>query len=57
VAMTMIGEVQLPASRGAVWAMLNEPAMLKAAFRVASRSTRTRTAISGRSPRGRRTYP
>jgi uncharacterized protein len=29
VAMTMIGEVQLPASRGAVWAMLNEPAMLK----------------------------
>ena len=28
-AMTMIGEVQLPASRGAVWAMLNEPAMLK----------------------------
>jgi uncharacterized protein len=29
VAMTMIGEVQLPASRGAMWAMLNEPAMLK----------------------------
>jgi carbon monoxide dehydrogenase subunit G len=28
-AMTMIGEVQLPASREAVWAMLNEPAVLK----------------------------
>lgn len=28
-AMNMIGEVQLPASREAVWAMLNEPAVLK----------------------------
>ena len=28
-AMTMTGEVQLPASREAVWAMLNEPAVLK----------------------------
>jgi uncharacterized protein len=28
-AMTMIGEVQLPASREAVWAVLNEPAVLK----------------------------
>ena len=27
--MIMIGEVQLPASRRAVWAMLNEPAVLK----------------------------
>jgi carbon monoxide dehydrogenase subunit G len=29
VTMIMIGEVQLPASRRAVWAMLNEPAVLK----------------------------
>jgi carbon monoxide dehydrogenase subunit G len=29
-AMTMSGEVQLPASRGTVWAMLNDPAVLKA---------------------------
>jgi uncharacterized protein len=28
-AMNMIGEVQLPASRETVWAMLNEPAVLK----------------------------
>jgi uncharacterized protein len=28
-AMTMTGEVQLPASREVVWAMLNEPAVLK----------------------------
>jgi uncharacterized protein len=28
-AMTMTGEVQLPASREAVWVMLNEPAVLK----------------------------
>jgi carbon monoxide dehydrogenase subunit G len=29
-AMTMTGEVQLPASREAVWAKLNDPAVLKA---------------------------
>jgi hypothetical protein len=28
-AMNMTGEVQLPASRETVWAMLNEPAVLK----------------------------
>jgi hypothetical protein len=28
-AMIMIGEIQLPANREAVWAMLNDPAMLK----------------------------
>ena len=28
-AMTMTGEVQLPASREAVWAKLNDPAVLK----------------------------
>jgi carbon monoxide dehydrogenase subunit G len=28
-AMNMIGEIQLPASRETVWAMLNEPAVLK----------------------------
>src|SRR5687767_9596222 len=28
-AMTMTGEVQLPASREVVWAMLNDPAVLK----------------------------
>ena len=29
-AMTMTGEVQLPASREVVWAKLNDPAVLKA---------------------------
>ena len=38
-AMTMSGEVQLPASREAVWAKLNDPEVLKAASRAASSST------------------
>ena len=29
-AMTMTGEVQLPAARGTVWATLNDPGVLKA---------------------------
>ena len=62
-AMNMTGEVQLPASRETVWAMLNEPAVLKSCIPGCEsldkdsdnefRSPRSRSAPSRRAGKGK----